>query len=116
MRITSVVLIGGILGLAGPSLAWADEPAAFHLDSAALADQVGRAAQQLEDLAQATARLAQRPTVNCGLTLVPPDPKLDARIRKAAPAGVRPSMRTVTPPMCRAEATTRFTVPTTPRR
>ena len=120
MRITSPVLAAGILVLASSPRALAHEPWSFQIDpskNAALAEQLEKTAQQRQDLSQAAAqRQVQRPTVNCGLTLVPPDPKLDAAIRVPAPTRVTPTIRTVTPPMCRAEATRQFTVPTSPRR
>ncbi len=45
---------------------------------------------------------AQSPTIVCGMTLVPADPKIDPRILVPAPTrGVTPSMRIVTPTICR---------------
>lgn len=42
-------------------------------------------------------------TVVCGMTLVPADPKVDPKMRKAAPdAGVTFTLRAVPPAICRA--------------
>jgi hypothetical protein len=46
---------------------------------------------------------APRPMVACGMTLVPADPKLDARMLVPVPRNnAEPSIRTVTPTVCRS--------------
>jgi hypothetical protein len=48
------------------------------------------------------ARLPQRPTVACGLTMIPGDPNVDPGIRHEVPEnGSRFSMRAVDPKICR---------------
>jgi hypothetical protein len=43
-----------------------------------------------------------KPTVVCGMTLVPADPKVDARMRVPAPdSGVTFTLRSVQPPICK---------------
>ena len=47
-------------------------------------------------------RLAQKPTVVCGLTLIPADPNVDPGIRREVPEdGPRFSIRSVDPQLCR---------------
>jgi len=48
------------------------------------------------------ARLAQKPTVVCGLTLIPADPNVDPAIRHEVPEdGPRFLIRSVDPKLCR---------------
>ena len=43
-----------------------------------------------------------KPTVVCGMTLVPADPKVDARMRVPAPdSGLTFTLRSIQPPMCK---------------
>jgi hypothetical protein len=43
-----------------------------------------------------------KPTIVCGMTLVPADPEVDPRMRKAAPdAGVTFTLRAVPPAVCK---------------
>jgi hypothetical protein len=45
---------------------------------------------------------AQTPTIVCGMTIVPSDAKIDQRILVPAPTrGVTPSIRIITPTICR---------------
>jgi len=47
---------------------------------------------------------APKPTVVCGMTLVPADPKVDSRIRVAAPdSRVSYTLRTVQPEICKTK-------------
>src|SRR6185436_17161351 len=46
------------------------------------------------------AGLPSRPYVLCGLTMMPGDPKLDAKMRKATPGRMDLSMPTVAPQIC----------------
>jgi hypothetical protein len=47
-------------------------------------------------------RLAPKPTVVCGLTLIPADPNVDPAIRHAVPEdGARFAIRSVDPKLCR---------------
>ena len=49
-------------------------------------------------------RLAQKPTVVCGLTLIPGDPNIDPAIRHDVPQdGPRFSIRSVDPQLCRRQ-------------
>ena len=49
-------------------------------------------------------RLAQKPTVVCGLTLIPADPNIDPAIRHDVPEdGPRFSIRSVDPQLCRRQ-------------
>jgi len=43
----------------------------------------------------------EAPRVACGMTVVPVDPRFDARFRKAAPQQPRPRTRTLQTPTCR---------------
>ena len=43
----------------------------------------------------------QPPTVVCGMTLVPADPKFDSAIRRPAPDKPAPRIGMITPPVCR---------------
>jgi hypothetical protein len=46
---------------------------------------------------------ASKPTVVCGMTLLPADPKVDAKMRVESPErGVAFTMRTVPPAVCKA--------------
>ena len=115
MRLTSGVLVAAILGFASSS--WAGQqsvPPPTSKDAPTQQD-LERAAREL---AQAMARQFafdnQKPTLNCGLTLIPPDPKQDAKIRIPPTTGVTPTIRSVPPPMCRANRTQPFKLPITP--
>ena len=45
----------------------------------------------------------QKPTIVCGMTLIPADPKIDPRIHIEPPArSPKPLIRTIAPEMCRA--------------
>lgn len=51
----------------------------------------------------ADAKAPAQPTIICGMTVVPADPRVDPKMRVAAPArGVTFTMRTVPPTICRA--------------
>ena len=50
---------------------------------------------------QLPAPMVQAPSVVCGMTLVPVDPKFDAAIRRPAPDKPAPRIGTITPPVCR---------------
>jgi hypothetical protein len=41
-----------------------------------------------------------RPTIRCGMKMVPVDPSFDAQIRRAVPAGTAFTMKRVKPPIC----------------
>ena len=47
------------------------------------------------------ARAATTPTVVCGMTLIPGDPKVDPGIRRDVPEGAKYSIRPVDPKVCR---------------
>jgi hypothetical protein len=58
--------------------------------------------RQLEKAAQAAARLAMKPKVTCGMTVVPADPKLDPKAIKPAPdRTTKYTIRQVPPGACR---------------
>lgn len=125
MRLISSLLLAGVLAFALPVPSRADDQSDFlgPAGRAALAQGLDKAAQQLQALTQTTLEeVTRKPTVNCGLTLVPPDPKLDAKIRvpmakgPAGATGVTPMIRRVTPPICRPARTFGPVLPPLPRR
>jgi len=58
-------------------------------------------ARQLAQSMSQRLAFVQRPSVNCGLTLVAPDPRLDAKARVPPPqSGAAPTIRTIRPTVC----------------
>jgi len=58
--------------------------------------------RQLERAAQAAARLIRKPTITCGMTVVPADPKVDPKVIAPAPdRGTTHTIRPVPPAVCR---------------
>jgi hypothetical protein len=57
---------------------------------------------QLELAVKAAARLAIKPNVVCGMTVVPADPKVDPKVIKPVPdQATKPTIREVAPGACR---------------
>jgi hypothetical protein len=85
--------------------------AVVHIASASIAAQQPKPSSQPRFLfptpaptlnQPADARFASKPTVVCGLTLIPGDPNVDPAIRREVPEdGPRYSIRTVEPKLCR---------------
>lgn len=58
--------------------------------------------QQLEQAAQAAARLAMKPKVTCGMTVIPADPNVDPKAIKPVPGGTtKHTIRKLPPAACR---------------
>ena len=89
------------LRLSAPSL-FAPPPQIGLLESARAAL---RATQQKELKALKLERPAQTPRVLCGTTLIPADPKLDAKILRPVPEGdgSKFTLKFVTPPACQTK-------------
>jgi hypothetical protein len=140
MRIKSCVHVAGLLAVLASVSASANEPlfaptvATTEMAAAStfLSAPVGSftehdrvdakppSAGQVQQLQSAASQLFQqmysssKPQVICGMTLLPADPKLDAKIRTGIPAGgVKAMMRTVAPQVCRGTTTSRPTAPST---
>ena len=116
MRMTAVVLIAAIFGPASSS--WAGQQPATPLNpqnDSKMRDLEAKARQLVQEMTLQRAS-RHKPTINCGLTLVSPDPEHDAKIRIPPPQGATPTIRRVTPSVCRADQKPQLDLPALPRR
>jgi hypothetical protein len=98
MRMTVMLLVASVLAPLSLAAQQATEPAAPQTEPRH--EELEEAARQLAEALTARAVNAP-PRVNCGLTLVRPDPRLDARVRVSPPPnGPTPTIRTVRPTVC----------------
>ena len=94
MRPTAGVFVTAILAFASTSWAGQQPLTPLSQKGAPAPRDFDRAARELAEAMARQFAFDQKPSVNCGLTLVPPDPRPDAKFRVSPPKGPTPTIRT----------------------